>query len=214
MRFVYFIRHARSQANQQNLLIGRKLAHELNEVGHQQAACLAQRLSAEGVSAFRTSPLRRAVQTAEVIAAAAGQTPPVIDDDLIERDFGPFDGMDRPRLLAARAELGLDNRDPTGYFPAAVPGVEPLDQVQQRMTRAWQTAIQPAEADHRGDGKAGHQVGLVSHAGTIKALLYGALGIQEHHPRAFKIFQASYVKCKVAAAGHLTVHEIWINPVQ
>jgi probable phosphoglycerate mutase len=206
--FVYLVRHARSHANQENLLIGRVGAHELNEVGHQQAACLAQRLRGEGISALRSSPLRRAVQTAEVIAAAIGR-PPSIDDDLIERDFGPFDGMDRPRLLAARAQLGLDNRDPTGYFPAAVPGVEPLGQVQRRMTHAWQAAAQAAvqpDEDRR--------IGLVSHAGTIKALLYGALGIPEHHPRAFKVFQASYVKCKVAAAGHLTVHEIWVNPVQ
>ncbi len=206
MRFVYFIRHARTHANQENLLIGRNAAHELNAVGHRQALCLAERLSAQGVSMFRTSPLRRAVQTAHVLSDVAGQAPPVIDDDLIERDFGPFDGMGRPLLLASRAQLGLDNRDPTGYFPASIPGVEPLEDVQKRMTRAWLTAIQSA--------KAGHQIGLVSHAGTIKALLYDALGIDEHHPRAFKIFQASYVKCKVAAEGHLTVHEIWINPVQ
>jgi probable phosphoglycerate mutase len=206
MRFVYFIRHARSHANQENLLIGRAAAHELNAVGHRQAACLAERLRAQGVAAFRTSPLRRAVQTARVLSDAAGAAPAVIDDDLIERDFGPFDGMDRPRLLAARARLGLDNRDPTGYFPAGVSGVEPLADVQERMTRAWQAAIWSAEA--------GHQVGLISHAGTIKAVLYGALGIAEQHPRAFKVFQASYVTCKVAAEGHLTVHEVWINPVQ
>lgn len=205
MTFIYLIRHARSHANQENLLIGRNGEHELNDLGHRQAECLAQRLSAQGVSAFRTSPLRRAVQTGHIASAVAGAAPPVIDDDLIERDYGPFDGMDRPRLLASRAELGLDNRDPTGYFPASVAGVEPLEVVQERMTRAWQTAYQATK---------GNPVGLLTHAGTIKALLYGALGIAEHHPRAFKIFQASYVKCKVPAEGRLTVHEIWLNPVQ
>jgi broad specificity phosphatase PhoE len=204
--FAYFIRHARSHANQANLLIGRKGAHQLDDVGHEQAACLAERLSSQGVSTFRTSPLHRAVQTAHILSSVAGAASPVIDEDLIERDFGPFDGMDRPRLLAARAELGLDNTDPTGYFPSSLTDVEPIAKVQERMGRAWRrTGVSP---------RSDLQVGLVSHAGTIKALLYGALGIEESHPRAFKIFQASYVKCKVPADGRLTVHEIWINPVQ
>jgi probable phosphoglycerate mutase len=204
MRFIYFVRHARSHANQENLLIGREDTHELNAVGYQQAACLGERLNSQGVSVLRTSPLRRAVQTAQILNDVAGKVAPAIDADLIERDFGPFDGMDRPRLLATRSNLGLDNRDPTGYFPSTVLGVEPLDEVQERMTRAWQRASQMTDVN----------IALVSHAGTIKALLYRALGIEEHHPRAFKIFQASYVKCRIPAEGRLTVHEIWINPMQ
>lgn len=206
MQFVYFVRHARSHANQLNLLIGRKAAHELNDIGLRQAACLGERLKDQGVRVFRTSPLRRAVQTAEILADTVGGAAPTVDEDLIERDFGPFDGMDRPTLLRARAELGLDNRDPTGFFPPGLEGVEPIREVQQRMGRAWQSAVAAAPPDR--------PVALVSHAGTLKALLYAALGIDESHPRAFKIHQASYVKCKVPETGRLTVHELWVNPIQ
>lgn len=205
MAFVYFVRHARSHANQRNLLIGRNGEHELNDVGLRQARCLAERLESQGVAALRTSPLRRAVQTSGILGEVAG-TPAVVDEDLVERDFGPFDGMDRPTLLAARTELGLDNVDPTGYFPADLAGVEPIAAVQDRMTRAWQRAVAGLGPDEK--------VALVSHAGTVKALLYRALGIDERHPRAFKVFQASYVKCKVPEPTRLTVHEIWVNPVQ
>ncbi|MET7573523.1 histidine phosphatase family protein [Streptomyces sp. NPDC005492] len=206
MKFVYFIRHARSHANQQNLLIGRQGAHELNDIGLRQAVCLGERLKDQGVRVLRTSPLRRAVQTAGILADTAGCAVPTVDEDLIERDFGPFDGMDRPTLLRARSELDLDNQDPTGYFPPGLEGVEPIREVQERMTRAWHTAVASVPENE--------SVGLVSHAGTLKALLYAALGIDESHPRAFKIFQASYVKCKVPEEGRLTVHEIWVNPVQ
>jgi broad specificity phosphatase PhoE len=103
MTYVYFIRHARSHANQKNLLIGRSDEHELNDVGYRQAECLAERLGTQGISAFWTSPLRRAVQTAHIVSAAARTAAPVIDNDLIEREYGPFDGMDRARLLTNRA---------------------------------------------------------------------------------------------------------------
>ncbi|MFE2970148.1 histidine phosphatase family protein [Streptomyces sp. NPDC059340] len=204
--FVYFIRHARSHANQQNLLIGRKGAHELNDVGLRQAVSLGERLKSQGVRAFRTSPLRRAVQTAHILGDTVGSPTPVVDEDLIERDFGRFDGMDRPTLLDTRSRLGLDNQDPTGYFPTELEDVEPVKDVQSRMTQAWQRAVALVEP--------GESAGVISHAGTIKALLYGALGIDERQPRAFKVFQASYVKCKVPDEGRLTVHEIWVNPVQ
>ena len=204
--FVYFIRHARSHANQQNLLIGRQGAHELNDIGRRQAACLGDRLKDQGVRMLRTSPLRRARQTSDILADTIGCPAPVVDDNLIEREFGPFDGMDRPDLLRTRAELGLDNRDPTGYFPAGLDGVEPIGEVQQRMAQAWRAAVVSAPA--------GEAVGMVSHAGTLKAVLYAEMGIDESHPRAFKIFQASYVKCKVPEPGRLTVHEIWVNPIQ
>lgn len=206
MKFVYFIRHARSHANQQNLLIGRNGEHELNDIGLRQAATLGERLKDQGIRTFRTSPLRRAVQTAHILTDTVGCPEAVVAEDLIERDFGSFDGMDRPTLLETRAGLGLDNQDPTGYFPPELADVEPIRDVQVRMTRAWQNAVDSVPT--------GESVGLISHAGTIKALLYAALGIDERHPRAFKVFQASYVKCKVPEPGRLTVHEIWVNPVQ
>lgn len=74
---------ARSHANQANLFIDRKGAHPL-DIGHEQAACLAERLSSQGVSTFRTSPLRRSVQTAHILSSVAGAASPVIDEVLIE----------------------------------------------------------------------------------------------------------------------------------
>jgi probable phosphoglycerate mutase len=206
MRRLYLIRHARTQANQDNLLLGRSGDDDLSEFGRRQAAYLARRLAEQGVQEFRASPLRRAIQTAKILASMTGGHDVGVDEDLTERDYGPFELMSRPELLGTRSELGLSNADPTGYFPESVDGVEPLAHVQERMTRAWRRAFDRLSAVD--------SIGLVSHAGAIKALLYAALGIPEEHPRAFKIFQASYARCKVPAPDRLTLHELWINPVQ
>jgi ribonuclease H / adenosylcobalamin/alpha-ribazole phosphatase len=204
-QFLYLIRHGRTDANQQNRLIGRRGAHELTTLGREQVVTLSRKLANEGIDAVRCSPLRRAVQTAQEIESQTG-IPFVIDQSLVERDYATFDGMTRPDLLAARARCGLDNVDPTGYFPAAAGGVEPLAEVQRRMLEACHNALfeQPGAAN----------VGVISHAGTIKAFLYAVLGIPEEHPRAVKLFQASFAKCKVPELGRYTLHEIWRNPVQ
>jgi broad specificity phosphatase PhoE len=204
MGFAYLIRHARSSANQENILIGRSGRYELNEIGRQQVARLADQLCAEGIIRLRTSPLRRAEQTASILSADGQLPAAVVDENLVERDFGPFEGLDRPALLRARAAAALDNADPTGYFPPRVAGVEPLAAVYERM-RGAMSAV-GAEADG--------SVALVTHAGVIKCYLYRMLSIPEHVPRAFKVFQASYVKLKVIGADRVTVHEIWRNPVQ
>lgn len=52
---------------------------ELSPEGHRQAAALGRVLGAQRLDAVYTSPLRRAVQTAEPLAAAFGLTPQVRD---------------------------------------------------------------------------------------------------------------------------------------
>jgi broad specificity phosphatase PhoE len=201
--FVYLIRHARSHANQDDILVGRSGRHALNAIGVEQAARLADRLRTAGIETLRTSPLPRARQTAGILSAGGDLPAATVDPDLVERDFGPFEGLSRPALLRARQEAALDSADPTGYFPAWVAGVEPLDAVYERA----RAAISAAGADDA------PIVALVTHAGVIKCYLYRTLQIPEHVPRAFKIFQASYVKLKVTQ-DRRTIHEIWRNPVQ
>ena len=72
MRRLYLIRHARTQANQDNLLLGRSGDDDLSEFGRRQAAYLARRLAEQGVREFRASPLRRAIQTAKILASMTG----------------------------------------------------------------------------------------------------------------------------------------------
>ena len=63
----------------------------LNDEGIAQAHSAARRLQGTAFDHVVSSPLRRAVRTAEIIAAASGK-PVAIEGDLIECDFGSFEG--------------------------------------------------------------------------------------------------------------------------
>ncbi len=65
----------------------------LTDTGRRQAAAAARRLAARGgVGVVASSPLRRALRTAEAAAKATG-APLVVEDDLVETDFGKWEGM-------------------------------------------------------------------------------------------------------------------------
>ena len=88
---IFIVRHGQTEKNRTNLLQGRSDV-PLNDVGRQQAEELGERLRAAGIGFDRvyTSPLIRAMQTAELIAGGAPQT---VEERLIEMDYGPYEGM-------------------------------------------------------------------------------------------------------------------------
>lgn len=82
------IRHATNNAVGKRLA-GRKAGLLLNTEGQQQAQKLAERLVGIPISAIYSSPLERAIQTAEPIAAAH-QLGTVVCEDFTELEFGEW----------------------------------------------------------------------------------------------------------------------------
>jgi ribonuclease H / adenosylcobalamin/alpha-ribazole phosphatase len=77
----------------------------LSRTGAVQAHAAARRLRARGgIGAVVSSPLRRALQTAEV-AAAALDLPVLVDEDLRETDFGAWEGLTFAEALARWPDL-------------------------------------------------------------------------------------------------------------
>jgi broad specificity phosphatase PhoE len=116
-----------------------------------------------GIAAVISSPLQRARDTATAAAGALGLTVDV-DDDLIETDFGEWEGLTFSE--AAERHPGVHGRwlRDTSLQP---PGGESFDEVQQRVQRARDRII----------GKYGAATVLVvSHVTPIKTLLRLALG--------------------------------------
>ena len=89
---IYVIRHGQTKLNNAKLLQGRSDL-PLNETGMEQAREAGRWLADQGVSFQRvySSPLVRAIQTAELVAPGV---PVVADDRLIEMDYGPYEGSD------------------------------------------------------------------------------------------------------------------------
>lgn len=96
MTTILLIRHGETVDNARQIMQGQTQG-ELNDQGRTQACQVAERLSAEQIDAVVASDLRRAVQTAEIIAAPHGlsvQTTKL----LRERDWGSFTGRFIPDL--------------------------------------------------------------------------------------------------------------------
>ena len=87
---IYIIRHGQTEMNQRRALQGRS-DYALNEAGISQAQKAAEQLKTVIFDRVFTSPLKRAVQTAEIVAPGVR---PVIDERLIEMDYGDYEGTD------------------------------------------------------------------------------------------------------------------------
>jgi broad specificity phosphatase PhoE len=88
---IYFTRHGESEANLLREHSNRGFRHPLTAKGREQAAALARKLEGIYVTRLFTSPIMRAVQTAEILSGALG-VPYEITDALREYDCGILEG--------------------------------------------------------------------------------------------------------------------------
>ena len=135
---IYIIRHGQTEKNKAKVLQGRSDV-PLNDAGRQQAAEVRERFEREGISFDKiyTSPLVRAVETAQIVAGAAphqivagaaphqivtGAAPQQfeIEGRLIEMDYGPYEGMDlthpAPEIITFFSDF-VHNPAPEGMEP-------------------------------------------------------------------------------------------------
>lgn len=90
---LYFIRHAATQGNLNNVWVGRKDEPIANS-SLKNLVIAAEKLSAIQFDCIYSSPLQRAYQTALYIAQKQlGQPSLIVEPCLIERDFAHFEGV-------------------------------------------------------------------------------------------------------------------------
>ncbi len=157
------VRHGESSANAQGLLVGRTDA-DLTEKGWAQAVSVRQLLSTPVLS-LRTSPLRRARDTA---AALDLGLPVEVDPRWIEVDYGEYDCQP---LRDVPADVWREWRRDLHFCP---PGGETLAEVDARVTAACDELF--AE-DGAGARSTEGDVVVVSHVTPIKAAVAWALGV-------------------------------------
>lgn len=91
---IYIIRHGQTELNNRHVLQGRS-DYLLNGNGKRQAEAAADVLSGIVFDRVYSSPLTRALQTAEIVAPYRKA---VVDERLIEMDYGPYEGADLNHL--------------------------------------------------------------------------------------------------------------------
>lgn len=135
----------------------------LNQRGRKQARALARNLAGVHLEAIYSSDLRRASQTAAIVADARG-VDVRLDPELRENDFGDWTGLRRDEVERRFPEAALRRkRGLKGWS-----GGESYEEMADRVVRA----VSRIAAAHREE-----EVLVVTHNGPIRAIHAHALGV-------------------------------------
>lgn len=162
-------RHGQAHCNVDGVIGGARHCRGLTDHGRHQARQLAERLHTEhrqtAITAAYTTPLRRARETADVVAARLGlPVHPV--RDLREPDYGSADGQRWSDVVAAFGRIPAQHPDQ----PIA-PGAETWHAYLQRCT----TALHSLLTEHVGE-----TVLIIGHGETVTAAAHHFLGLDAH----------------------------------
>ncbi len=156
------LRHGQTALSSERRFAGRGDI-PLTDVGVRQAAAAAGRLAERGgIDVIVTSPLQRARRTAEAVAETTG-APLQVDDDLVEADFGKWEGL----TFAEASERWPEEMSAwLGSADVAPPGGESFAAAARRVLAALDRML------------AAHQfrtLVVVSHVTPIKTLVCRAM---------------------------------------
>jgi uncharacterized phosphatase len=149
---ICIVRHGETDWNAQGRLQGREDI-ELNEAGRQQALKIAGYLSNEHWDAIVSSPLKRAYETARIIARILLISEIKVEEQITERDYGEASGLwpeDRRRR-----------------FPEGIPGQEDFEQLRLRAMSGLEKIVR----DYRGK-----RIVVISHGALTNSILYTLSG--------------------------------------
>ncbi|MFC2039316.1 histidine phosphatase family protein [Chloroflexota bacterium] len=164
---IMLIRHGETAWNVEEIFRGRADV-ELNETGTEQAQMLAAYLQNAPITAVYSSPLKRALKTAEMIANCHG-VGVSIAPELVDFDYGKWQGLSHSAVKERYKELYHEwLRNP---HLVKMPDGESLDEVKERAA----TLVEQAIAKYEGT------IALVSHRVVNKVLICGLLGLDNSH---------------------------------
>ncbi len=163
---VWLVRHGETLWNRDGRMQGH-IDVELSPEGERQAQLVAERLRSKHFAAIYSSDLKRAWDTAQTIGRALGVEPQPVQG-LREFDIGELGGLSFDEEQEKFPEFFEEfNRNPA---TARRPGGESN---REHSERSWGT-FEDLVSRHQGE-----RLLVVSHGGTIRALLKRALGIPE-----------------------------------
>ena len=170
----------------------------LTDEGEAQAMAAGGRVAgiSRDVTAVVSSPLRRCTRTAELIAAETGGVPVTVVDDLIECDFGQWEGLTFAEVherWPREMNAWLDSAS------VAPPGGESFHAVAKRVRSAMATTLQ---------AYAGGVVVVVSHVSPIKLILRDALAASDGFLHRLFLDAAGVSTMDVWPDGNIAVRSV------
>lgn len=186
---ITFLRHGESTGNVAGLLQGQS-DYPLTEKGVRQAQALAEQWRSANVifDWVITSPLQRALQTAEIVAAPLGIVP-ICDPAWMEQSFGDLECMPVAEIDLSRPPFHIYHP----YQPVGQNAESQMD-LYRRASLAVQTLLSGAPGRYL----------VVSHGACLNMIVYAALGLVPngiHSPR-FAFGNTAYVQFEYRPAQH------------
>ncbi len=167
MTEIILARHGETEWNVKEVFRGR-IDIKLNETGIKQAELLAEYLSNTKIDAIYSSPLKRAVKTAETIAGYH-KLDVEIAPGLIDFDYGKWQGLPHQEVKDKYKELYAEwINNPDGV---EIPAGESLNDVRKRAMSVVDDVIAKYEGT----------VVLVAHRVVNKVLICALLGLDNSH---------------------------------
>ncbi len=160
-------RHGETEWNVAEIFRGR-IDIELNETGIKQAALLAEYLGGLKIDAIYSSPLKRALKTAEIITGYH-KIDVEITPGLIDFNYGKWQGLPHQEVKDKYKELYAEWI--SSPERVEIPAGESLDEVRERATGVVDDVI----------AKYDGTVVLVSHSVVNKVLICALLGLDNAH---------------------------------
>jgi broad specificity phosphatase PhoE len=187
------IRHGQSVANTEGRLQG-QFDSPLTDLGRDQARALARRLEREGwsISAIYASDLKRAAETAEILAAEL-HAPLSLDERLREYDVGILTGLVWPEIEHVHPDIWQALHHDTTWV--RLPGAEGNGPFHARLA-AMLADIQSGHGEEE-------TVALVSHGGSLSMIFVHLLGMEPRRPSPFRFGNVSLSVVELRARGPL-----------
>ena len=174
----FLIRHGETEFNRLGIFRGRYEV-DLNDRGRRQAGEIGAVLGSEGIDFILTSPLSRAVETAEIVSRSVG-VEYRIDEAFNNISLGEWQGVEKKTIQHDYPEeWKLWTTEPENLV---IPGGETVEQVRQR------SFARLAEITR----EAGSTFAVVTHRSVIKTLAASILGVSPPYFWKFYIDNAAY----------------------
>lgn len=164
----YIFRHGETDYNKQGRWQGCSIDLPLNETGKLQAEALAQKVKNLGLEVVYSSPLIRAQQTAQAVAAINGVQVKTLPE-LIEGCVGICEGMLRSEVEKEHPDIWAEWYGDAMVMSTRWPGGESKLEIQQRMFKAFEEMLKAPES----------VIGVASHGGAMRYFLL-AFGYGPH----------------------------------
>jgi broad specificity phosphatase PhoE len=172
MATILWARHGENVANLTRTFSYRVFDGDLTDLGRLQAAQLAERLAAgEPISQIVCSPLRRARQTAEIVARRLRLPIRAELDDLRELNVGALDGRSDEQAWGIYDSVLAAWKD--GQTAVRFPGGEDCQELRVRIRRALAAVTSASGAADGGLSL------VVAHGGALRAALSALTGVPE-----------------------------------